>query len=82
MKKTLLLDNWKFIQIESSGLNTIKEIIPFLKHEDDLTQTNLVLEISDDIFFEFTGNYPTPGGNRVVNRSFINYIEGRDERAY
>lgn len=30
----------------------------------------------------FTGNYPTPGGNRVANRSFINYIEGRDERAY
>jgi len=30
----------------------------------------------------FTGNYPTPGGNRVVNKSFINYIEGRDERAY
>jgi amidophosphoribosyltransferase len=30
----------------------------------------------------FTGDYPTPGGNRVVNRSFINYIEGRDERAY
>lgn len=30
----------------------------------------------------FTGNYPTPGGNKVVNRSFINFIEGRDERAY
>jgi len=30
----------------------------------------------------FTGDYPTPGGNRVANRSFINYIEGRDERAY
>ena len=30
----------------------------------------------------FTGNYPTPGGNKVVNRSFINYIEGRNERAY
>lgn len=30
----------------------------------------------------FTGNYPTPGGNMVVNRSFINYIEGRNERAY
>jgi amidophosphoribosyltransferase len=30
----------------------------------------------------FTGNYPTPGGNKVVNQSFINYIEGRDERAY
>ncbi len=30
----------------------------------------------------FSGNYPTPGGNRVVNRSFINFMEGRDERAY
>ena len=30
----------------------------------------------------FTGNYPTPGGNKVVNKSFINYIEGKDTRAY
>jgi amidophosphoribosyltransferase len=30
----------------------------------------------------FTGNYPTTGGNRVVNKSFINYIEGKNERAY
>ncbi len=30
----------------------------------------------------FTGNYPTPGGNKVVNRSFINYIEGKNIRAY
>lgn len=30
----------------------------------------------------FTGNYPTPGGNRVVNRAFINYMEGRNVRAY
>ncbi len=30
----------------------------------------------------FTGNYPTPGGNKVVNTSFINYIEGRNQRAY
>ena len=30
----------------------------------------------------FTGNYPTPGGNLVVSRSFINYIEGKNERAY
>jgi amidophosphoribosyltransferase len=30
----------------------------------------------------FTGNYPTPGGNKVVNKSYINYIEGRNERAY
>jgi len=30
----------------------------------------------------FTGNYPTPGGNMVVNRAFINFIEGRNVRAY
>ncbi len=30
----------------------------------------------------FTGDYPTPGGNRVVNRSFKNFIEGRNIRAY
>jgi amidophosphoribosyltransferase len=30
----------------------------------------------------FTGNYPTPGGNKVVNKAFINYMEGSNERAY
>jgi len=30
----------------------------------------------------FTGNYPTVGGNRVVNRAFINFYEGKNERAY
>lgn len=30
----------------------------------------------------FTGNYPTPGGNKVVNKSFINFVEKRNVRAY
>jgi amidophosphoribosyltransferase len=30
----------------------------------------------------FTGNYPTPGGNKVVNLSYIHYIEGTNKRAY
>jgi amidophosphoribosyltransferase len=30
----------------------------------------------------FTGNYPTPGGNKVVNRAFINWKEKKNERAY
>ena len=30
----------------------------------------------------FTGDYPTPGGNRVVNKAFINFVEKRNERAY
>ncbi len=30
----------------------------------------------------FTGDYPTPGGNRVVNRAFVNFYEGKNQRAY
>jgi amidophosphoribosyltransferase len=30
----------------------------------------------------FTGNYPTPGGNKVVNKAFLNYIGGKNERGY
>lgn len=30
----------------------------------------------------FTGNYPTPGGNKVVNKALINYFENKNERAY
>ncbi len=30
----------------------------------------------------FTGNYPTPGGNRVVNKAFVNFMEGKLVRAY
>lgn len=30
----------------------------------------------------FTGDYPTPGGNRVVNRALVNFMENRNERAY
>ncbi|MBL1231228.1 MAG: amidophosphoribosyltransferase [Flavobacteriales bacterium] len=30
----------------------------------------------------FTGNYPTPGGNKVVNKALINYYENKNERAY
>ena len=30
----------------------------------------------------FTGNYPTKGGNKVVNRAFLNYMEGKEVRAY
>ncbi len=30
----------------------------------------------------FTGNYPTPGGFRVVNQAYINYFENSDARSY
>jgi amidophosphoribosyltransferase len=44
---------------------------------------NLHLACPDNLGdWYFTGDYPTPGGNRVVNRSFINFVEGRNERSY
>jgi amidophosphoribosyltransferase len=30
----------------------------------------------------FSGNYPTPGGNKVVNRAFVNWVEGKNQRGY
>ena len=30
----------------------------------------------------FTGDYPTPGGNKVANNAFVNFMEGRNQRAY
>jgi amidophosphoribosyltransferase len=30
----------------------------------------------------FTGNYPTPGGNRVCNKAFMNFMEGKNVRGY
>ncbi len=44
---------------------------------------NLHLACPNDLGdWYFTGDYPTPGGNKVVNTSFINYIEGIEGRAY
>ena len=47
------------------------------------TIENLHLSCPDHLGdWYFTGNYPTPGGVKVVNRAFINYVEGRTGRAY
>ncbi len=47
------------------------------------TVENLHVAIPNDLGdWYFTGDYPTPGGNKVANKSFINYVEGRDRRAY
>jgi amidophosphoribosyltransferase len=30
----------------------------------------------------FSGDFPTPGGNKVVNRAFVNWMEGKNQRGY
>ncbi len=67
------------------------KIAEMLTHNDLKAKVQVIYQTIEDLHeaipehlgdWYFTGNYPTPGGNRVVNRSFINYIEGRNERAY
>lgn len=67
------------------------KIAELLKPEDCNAEIQIVYQSIENLHkacpndlgdWYFTGNYPTPGGNRVVNSAFINYVEGRDQRAY
>ena len=67
------------------------KIASMLKSDEIKTEVDIVFQSIEGLHeacpghlgdWYFTGNYPTPGGNKVVNQSFINYVEGRDVRAY
>ncbi len=67
------------------------KIAEILKPEDCNAEIEIVYQTIENLHkacpndlgdWYFTGNYPTPGGNRVVNSSFINFVEGKDKRAY
>ncbi|AEA43997.1 amidophosphoribosyltransferase [Fluviicola taffensis] len=67
------------------------QIAKMLTPENIQAEVNIVYQTVEDLHracpgntgdWYFTGNYPTPGGNKVVNKAFINYIEGKNERAY
>ena len=68
-----------------------KKIAQMLTPEDMHAEVEIVFQSvanlhkacpNDSGDWYFTGDYPTPGGNKVVNTAFINYIEGRNARAY
>jgi amidophosphoribosyltransferase len=68
-----------------------RKISSLLKSEDVNAEVEIVFQSIEGLHeacpehtgdWYFTGNYPTPGGNKVANQSFINYIEGRNARAY
>jgi amidophosphoribosyltransferase len=67
------------------------KISQMLKSEEITSEVEIVFQSVEGLHeacpghtgdWYFTGNYPTPGGNKVVNQSFVNYIEGRNVRAY
>jgi len=74
-----------------SAVQISKKIAQLLTPENINAKVNIIYQKISDLHascphhqgdWYFTGNYPTTGGNRVVNKSFINYIEGKNERAY
>jgi amidophosphoribosyltransferase len=68
-----------------------KKISSMLKSDEIRSEVEIVFQSIEGLHeacpghlgdWYFTGNYPTPGGNKVVNQSFVNYMEGRNIRAY
>jgi amidophosphoribosyltransferase len=68
-----------------------KKIAEILSPEGIKAEVDIIYQTVDNLHeacpknlgdWYFTGDYPTPGGNRVVNRAFINFYEGKNERAY
>ena len=67
------------------------KISELLTHKDINAEVKIIYQSVEDLHkavpnntgdWYFTGNYPTPGGNKVVNQAFINYVEGKNVRAY
>ena len=68
-----------------------KKIAQLLTHDQINADVDIIFQTVENLHkacpghtgdWYFTGNYPTPGGNKVVNKSFINYVEGVNKRAY
>lgn len=67
------------------------KIASMLKPEDCKAEVEIIFQKIEDLHeacphnkgdWYFSGNYPTPGGNKVVSRAFVNYMQGISARAY
>lgn len=83
-KVKLLYDQFTDQELEA-------EISALVTPEDMHAEVNIVYQTIEGLHaacpkhlgdWYFTGNYPTPGGNKVVNQSFVYFMEGSNERAY
>ena len=91
MKKEDVVNHVKEIYTHFSADEISAKIAKLLTPPDMKAEVRLVYQTIENLHqaipnhtgdWYFTGNYPTPGGNKVVNRAFINYIEGINERPY
>jgi amidophosphoribosyltransferase len=67
------------------------KIAKMLKHSEVSAEVDVIYQSLEGLYdacprnqgdWYFTGNYPTPGGNRVANRAFMNYMEKQEGRGY
>lgn len=89
--KEKMVNHVKDIYRPFSASRISEKIAELLTPESCKAKVQIIFQTIEDLHaaipdhkgdWYFTGDYPTPGGNKVVNRAFINYIEGRNVRAY
>ena len=81
----------KKIYIDYTDEDVSNQISKLLKEKEIKTDVQVIFQTVESLHsacpknlgdWYFTGNYPTQGGNKVVNQSFVNYYEGSKKRAY
>lgn len=90
-KKEEIVNYVKEIYAPFSDKEISDKIAEMLTDKDIKAEVKIVFQTIDDLHkacpnnagdWYFSGNYPTPGGNRLVNNAFINYIEGQENKVY
>lgn len=91
LPKEEIVNHVKEIYSSLSTEEISKKITSLLTPEDCVAEIEIVYQTLEGLRqacpnhkgdWYFSGNYPTPGGNKVVNQAFINYYEGNNKRAY
>ncbi|MDR1897656.1 MAG: amidophosphoribosyltransferase [Prevotellaceae bacterium] len=89
--KDKIVNHVKEIYAQFTDVQISKKIAKMLRPDDMKTDVEIVFQTIEGVQnacpdnngdWYFSGNYPTPGGNRVVNNAYINYFEKRDIRPY
>lgn len=91
LKKELVINHVKNIYKPFSAQQIADKIAVLLTPKDINAEIKIIFQTIENLHkacpnhtgdWYFTGDYPTPGGNKVVNKAFINFVEGNNERAY
>ena len=91
LPKEKMINHVKEIYNSFSSSEISKKISELLTPKGTKAKVKIIYQTIEDLHascsnhkgdWYFTGNYPTPGGIKVVCKAFMNYIEGKNERAY